>query len=70
MHKGVLVPVWFFVGLLLAIYGVLIFASGIVEWSRPAKTVLAEVHAPVWWGGLLVVLGGFYCYHFSPRRGR
>jgi hypothetical protein len=68
MHKGVLVPVWFFVGLLLAIYGVLIFASGIVEWSRPAKTVLADVHAPVWWGALLAIIGIGYSITFRPRR--
>jgi hypothetical protein len=68
MHKGVLVPVWFFVGLLLAIYGVLIFASGIVEWSHPAKTVLANVHAPVWWGALLAVIGIGYSIAFRPTR--
>jgi FtsH-binding integral membrane protein len=68
MHKGVLVPVWFFVGLLLAIYGVLIFASGIVEWSRPAKTVLANVHAPVWWGALLAIIGVSYSIAFRPKR--
>jgi hypothetical protein len=68
MHKGVLVPVWFFVGLLLTIYGVLIFASGIVEWSYPAKTVLANVHAPVWWGALLAIVGIGYSIAFRPKR--
>jgi hypothetical protein len=68
MHKGVLIPVWFFVGLLLAIYGVLILASGIVEWSRPAKTVLAQVHAPVWWGALLAIIGVNYAIVFRPKR--
>jgi hypothetical protein len=68
MHKGVLIPVWFFVGLLLAIYGVLILASGIVEWSRPAKTVLAQVHAPVWWGALLAIIGVSYAIVFRPKR--
>ena len=32
-----IIPVWFFVGLLLGIYGVLIFASGIAEWSIPGQ---------------------------------
>ncbi|MBV8842694.1 MAG: hypothetical protein JO307_07775 [Bryobacterales bacterium] len=62
-----LIPVWFFVGLLLAVYGVLIAASGIAELGQPAKTVLAELHAPVWWGALLAVVGGIYCVVFRPR---
>jgi hypothetical protein len=28
------------------------------------------LHAPVWWGGLLFLLGIFYCYRFSPSRER
>jgi hypothetical protein len=30
--------------------------------------VLANLHAPVWWGGLLIVLGGVYCGTFRPGR--
>ena len=50
MEKHHVIPVWFFVGILLSIYGVLIFASGVVEWSNLPNTVLADLHAPVWWG--------------------
>ena len=67
-EKRHIVPVWFFVGLLLLIYGCLILATGLAEWSNPPQTILAELHAPVWWGGLLVALGGVYCYFFAPRR--
>jgi hypothetical protein len=67
MHKQILLPVWFFVGLLLAIYGILICASGVYEWSSPAKTVLAQAHAPVWWGGLLAIIGAVYCIVFRPK---
>jgi hypothetical protein len=63
-----LLPVWFFVGLLLAIYGVLIFASGLAEWSHPSQTVLSELHAPVWWGEVLAVIGAAYSIAFRPRR--
>jgi hypothetical protein len=63
-----IIPVWFFVGLLLLIYGALILASGIAEWQNPPPTVLANLHAPVWWGGLMVVLGGTYINMFRPRR--
>ena len=62
-----IVPVWFFVGVLLLIYGALIFASGLAEWSHPPDTVLAELHAPVWWGALLIVLGGVYAAAFRPK---
>ena len=63
-----IIPVWFFVGLLLLVYGVMIFASGLSEWAHPPGTVLAELHAPVWWGALLIILGGLYCLLFRPGR--
>jgi hypothetical protein len=66
MHRH-LIPVWFFVGLLLAVYGVLILASGLMELPHPAGTVLADLHASVWWGALLTVVGGIYCWVFRPR---
>ena len=63
-----IIPVWFFVGLLLLIYGALIFFSGLAEWHNPPPTVLADLRAPVWWGGLMVVLGSAYVILFRPRR--
>jgi hypothetical protein len=67
MHRD-LIPVWFFVGLLLGAYGLLIFASGLAELSNPPATVLANLHAPVWWGAVMMVVGGAYCFAFRPRR--
>ena len=67
-EKHHIIQVWFFVGVLLLVYGFLILASGLAEWSHPSNTVLAELHAPVWWGGLLFVLGLIYCIKFSPAR--
>ena len=66
-EKHQIVPVWFFVGVLLLAYGVLIFASGLSEWSDPPKTVLAELHAPVWWGAILTVIGAAYVLAFRPK---
>jgi hypothetical protein len=66
-EKHRIIPVWFFVGLLLLIYGVLIFISGLTEWSHPPETVLSNLHAAVWWGALLIVLGGIYCLMFRPK---
>ena len=67
MHRD-LIPVWFFVGLLLGVYGLLILASGLAELSNPPATVLAHLHAPVWWGAVMIVVGGAYCFAFRPRR--
>lgn len=63
-----IIPVWFFVGLLLLIYGALIVASGISDWGDPPPTVLADLHAQVWWGSLMVVMGGAYIVMFRPRK--
>jgi len=67
-EKSEIIPVWFFVGVLFLVYGVLILASGLAEWSHPPATVLSELHAPVWWGALLIALGAFYCLAFRPRK--
>jgi hypothetical protein len=67
-EKHHIIPVWFFVGVLFVIYGVLILGSGLVHWSHPAPGVeLANLHAPVWWGALLIVLGVIYCAKYYPR---
>jgi len=63
-----IVPVWFFVGVLFLVYGALILGSGLAEWPHPPNTVLSELHAPVWWGALLILLGGVYCTIFRPGR--
>ena len=66
-EKHEIIPVWFFVGVLFLMYGVLIFISGLAEWSNPPDTVLANLHAPVWWGGLLIALGAVYVGSFRPK---
>jgi hypothetical protein len=30
--------------------------------------VLERLHAAIWWGALLIVLGGFYTIRFFPKR--
>ena len=70
MHRPGMLSIWFFVGVLLLAYGVLILGAGLYEFvSPPARAVvLAELHAGIWWGALLIVLGAFYTLHFAPRR--
>jgi hypothetical protein len=69
-EKQSIIPVWFFVGVLLLVYGILICASGLSEWKNPPHTVLAELHASVWWGGIMTVLGAIYVAAFRPRGGK
>ena len=67
-HK--MLPVWFFVGVLLLVYGLIIFCVSIEDYSQPSSVVLSGLHAGVWGGILLVALGGFYTIKFWPRRNR
>jgi hypothetical protein len=63
-----IIPVWFFVGVILFIYGILIFVTGMFELSHPPETVLAHLHAPIWWGALLGIVGGIYVFLFRPKK--
>jgi FtsH-binding integral membrane protein len=63
-----MLPVWFFIGLLLTIYGVIILAAALIDWSEPTTAVLAQYHAGLWGGILLLLIGGFYVLKFRPKR--
>ena len=56
------ISIWFFIGVLLTVYGALIMAYGIFELATGhlANVILADLHAPVWWGGTMLALGLFY----------
>ncbi len=64
------IPIWFFVGALLLVYGILILGAGLYGLAHPPEVKLAQLHAGVWWGALLVVIGALYCYLFFPGRQR
>jgi hypothetical protein len=61
--------IWWFAGILLLAYGVVIFFTGIWELSHPLPhpPVLSNLHAPIWWGALLTVAGLVYVIGFRPR---
>ncbi len=66
-----MISIWFFIGLSLLVNGVLIFGAGLYEWRNPPAhpTIqLFQLHANVWWGALMTVIGAWYCYHFKPGR--
>jgi hypothetical protein len=64
------ISIWFFIGVLLTIYGAMIFGYGVFELliGHTANVILANLHAPLWLGGLLLALGLFYGARFWPRR--
>lgn len=62
-----MLPVWFFIGLLLTMYGVIILITSINDWSQPSAAILSQYHPGVWGGIVLLVVGGFYTLRFWPR---
>ena len=64
------ISIWFFIGMLLVVYGLLICGAGIHDLlvPREPQPVLARLHAGIWWGGVITVLGGIYGYRFFPRK--
>jgi hypothetical protein len=69
MHSGH-ISIWFFIGVLLTVYGAMIFGYGLYELAtgHVANVVLSNLHAPVWWGGLMLLFGLFYGIRFRPGR--
>ncbi|MFZ0416368.1 MAG: hypothetical protein WBE20_06990 [Candidatus Acidiferrales bacterium] len=63
------ISIWFFIGISLLVNGLLIFGTGLYEFAYPPRNpvVLYRLHASVWWGAVLFLVGVFYCYRFLPR---
>lgn len=70
MKEGGSLSIWFFIGISMLVNGVLILGAGIYELSHPPAYVLHQLHASIWWGGLLAVLGLIYTYQYSPAKER
>jgi hypothetical protein len=62
------ISIWYFIGLLILIYGVLILGAGVSELSSPSPVVMAELHIGIWWGAFLILIGTLYVYFFRPGR--
>ena len=70
MHREGMISIWFFIGVLLLAYGVLISGAGVYEYFNPPAHLLvkAELHAGIWWGILLFAIGAVYTIRFRPGR--
>jgi len=65
------ISVWFFIGSLLTIYGIIILTASIYDLFNPFKNIhiiLSNLHAGIWWGGLLLVIGLVYVFSFRPGK--
>jgi len=62
------IEIWFFIGSLLLAYGILISGAGIVHLFSPPEgpVALADLHADLWWGALLFIIGLVYCIRYWP----
>ena len=70
MQHPKMISIWFFIGVILVIYGILITGASVYDLSQPAEhpVVLAELHAGIWWGIFMLLLGGWYTFRFLPRK--
>jgi hypothetical protein len=64
------ISIWFFIGVMLTVYGTMIVVYGLSELvtGQTANVVLANLHAPIWWGGFMLAVGLFYLLRFRPSR--
>jgi hypothetical protein len=64
------IPIWFFIGSLLAFYGALVLGSGIYGlFVLPSHPVaMSGLHIGIWWGAGMLVLGLAYVVRFWPNR--
>jgi len=74
MKAGGALSIWFFIGVCLLVNGALITGTGIYALASPppeaGRVVLYNLHADVWWGALLFILGLLYSIRYSPARER
>ena len=64
MEKKHPFSIWFVIGILLDIYGVIILGAGIYNYFNPPpsanRVVLYHLHVDIWWGVLLLAIGMVY----------
>lgn len=63
-----MLPVWFFIGVLLSIYGLITLVTALTELSHPPAAVLSQYHPGIWVGVILILIGGFYTFRFRPGK--
>ena len=54
--------IWFFVGLIMLMIGILVFLAGIYNLINPTNQdiKLTDLHTNIWWGALIAITGLIY----------
>jgi H+/Cl- antiporter ClcA len=69
MHHRNLISIWFFIGVLVLVYGVIILAAALFNAPHEGReVVLEELRADIWWGALMTALGLLYTLKFRPKK--
>jgi len=63
-------PIWYFVGLILVTMGAVINLAGLADLFRAGggEKVLGSLHANIWWGELMVIVGALFVYFNRKTR--
>ena len=67
------ISIWFFCGILMLAYGLVLIVTGVSEFHTPPANELLlpwlqPLHPTLWWGVLLALGGGLYTVRFRPGR--
>ncbi len=56
--------IWYMVGIVIVIMGVLVLLAGFIDAFGPSPpvTVLADLHPGIWWGIIMIVTGGIFLF--------
>ncbi|MDQ2862120.1 MAG: hypothetical protein M3R50_00465 [Bacteroidota bacterium] len=70
MHEEEGFSIWLFVGIMLAIYGPIVLIANIpgLSTSQNQHVVLERLHAGIWWGILLTLIGALFLYLHWPGK--
>ena len=64
--------IWFFCGILMLAYGIVLIFTGIREFHNPPPNEillpwLQPLHPVLWWGLLMSIFGGIYTIKYWPK---
>jgi len=67
-HTARMISIWFFVGCLLTVYGALVLFAGLSDQGGSGREIaMSHLHAQIWWGIGLLIIGLSYVGRFRPR---
>ena len=63
-----MLDIWFFTGLILLVYGLIIGVAGIYYIFHPPDVTLASLNPSLWWGALMAIAGTLFVVTSLKRR--